>query len=124
MILQRFNVGSYAALLVFMTKAAKWRNSVKLTKDTGVKVYFAHPHSPWERGQNDNTNGLLRHYLSKGSDFSIFFQQALDDIAWKFNTHPRKSLNWKCLAEPFLPEGVFDFKAYWTDKLNLVALGH
>ena len=83
-----------------------------------------HELSPWERGQNENTNGLLRECLPKGADLSLFSQQALDDIAWKLNTRPRKSLGWKCPAELFLPEDTFDFKAYWADKLNLVALGH
>nr|WP_176582334.1 hypothetical protein [Mariprofundus erugo] len=46
----------------------------------------------------------------------------MDDIAWKLNTRPRKSLGWKCPAELFLPEGAFDFNAYWANKLNLVAL--
>jgi transposase, IS30 family len=96
-----------------------------LARQTGMKVFFAHPHSPWERGINENTNGLLREYLPKGSDLSIYSQAQLDEIAFKLNTRPRKSLGWKCPAEIFLPEGEFDFKAYWAKKLNLptVALG-
>jgi IS30 family transposase len=58
------------------------------------------------------------------TDLAKFSQQELDDIAWKLNTRPRKSLNWKCPAELFLPDNAFDFNVYWSDKLNLVALGH
>ena len=85
-----------------------------LTKNTGVTVYFAHPHAPWERGICENINGLLRQYLPKSTDLSLFSQKQLDAIAWKLNTRPRKTLDWKAPAELFLPEGTFDFVGYWT----------
>ena len=76
-----------------------------LTKNTGVTVYFAHPHAPWERGICENINGLLRQYLPKSTDLSPFSQKQLDGIGWELNTRPRKTLGWKAPAELFLPEG-------------------
>src|SRR6202161_3793944 len=86
-----------------------------LTENTGVTVYFAHPHAPWERGICENINGLLRQYLPKATDLSLFSQKQLDQIAWKLNTRPRKTLGWKAPAELFLPEGTFDFADYWSN---------
>ena len=94
-----------------------------ITKQTGIKVYFAHPHSPWERGICENTNGLLRQYLPKGQDLNHLSQEELDRIAWSLNVRPRKTLGWKAPAELFLPHGAFDFQKHWSTRIKPVALG-
>jgi IS30 family transposase len=97
-------------------QGSEMRHHKTLTRNTGVDVYFAHPHAPWQRGISENTNGLLRQYLPKGTDLSLFSQEQLDDIAWRLNTRPRKTLGWKAPAELFLPQGAFDFVQYWSQK--------
>ena len=74
---------------------------VRFSTDTHMKVYFCDPHSPWQRGSNENTNGLLRQYFPKKSDLSIHSAAHLNAVARQLNNRPRQTLNWMKPSEVF-----------------------
>ena len=67
----------------------------RFTIDTGVQVYFCDPRSPWQRGSNENTNGLLRQYFPKRTEIAHYRQADLDDVAAELNGRPRQTLGWR-----------------------------
>ncbi len=99
--------GTIASLPEQLRRSLTWDHGAEMSQharlkiDTGLDAYFCDPHSPWQRGSNENTNGLLRQYFPKGTDLSAHSKNALQAVALALNTRPRKTLGWRTPAEAF-----------------------
>jgi len=94
----------------------------QFTVDSGVQVYFCDPRSPWQRGTNENTNGLLRHYLPKGADLGQLDQTALDGIAAELNGRPRQTLGFKTPSQALARRCAASVKMWRSLIMGLVLL--
>ena len=117
---QQAIVEKMAQLPAILRKTLTWdqgkemSNHIAIAAAADLDIYFCDPHSPWQRGSNENTNGLLRQYFAKGKDLSVFPGDYLDYVATKLNRRPRETLGWKTPAEaldellsnPFKPPAV------------------
>ncbi len=107
-------IDSFLRLSMTYDRGSEMAEHPLMSKHLKMAIYFADPHAPWQRGSNENINGLLRQYFPKGTDLSGVSQVRLNDVAWLLNTRPRKRFDFQT------PQELFDQAA--ADYLNHVAL--
>jgi IS30 family transposase len=94
-------ITTIATLPEQLRRSLTWDQGIEMSRHaeislaTDLDIYFCDPHSPWQRGSNENTNGLLRQYFPKGTDLSVHSAEHLSEIAARLNGRPRKTLGWK-----------------------------
>lgn len=110
-------------------RGSEMRKHKELAERTGMTIYFADPHSPWQKGGVENMNGLLRQYFPKGTDLSVYSQEDLDKVAFEMNTRPRVVLNAKMplekfaeLYEPHLNQSVANSNQSMTNLHNMTTV--
>jgi IS30 family transposase len=87
--------GTRSSTVATLVERKEWAGHARFSVATGVPVCFCDPHSPWQRGSNENTNGLLRQYFPRSTDFRALTQRDLDDVAAELNGRPRQTPGWK-----------------------------
>jgi IS30 family transposase len=94
-------IDPFLRLSMTYDRGSEMADHALMSAELDLAIYFADPHSPWQRGSNENTNGLLRQYFPKGTDLSVHTQKYLNEVAWLLNTRPRKRHGYRTPQELF-----------------------
>ena len=86
---------------ITLDRGSEFARAAELQEAIGVSIYFCLPHHPWQRGTNENTNGLIREYFPKGTDLSLISDREIEAVYNELNLRPRKRLGWKCPWEVY-----------------------